>query len=73
MEEPESKPVLLHKYSMDATLKRSIPVVEAEVEVGFECGRCADLLLRRGACSRFRIGRYAPRESFDASPPFGWF
>lgn len=29
----EHKPVLHHKYSMDATLKRSIPVVEAESEV----------------------------------------
>jgi len=33
-EQPQPKPVLQHKYSMDATLKRSIPVVEAEVEVG---------------------------------------
>ena len=32
--QPQPKPVLQHKYSMDATLKRSIPVVEAEVEVG---------------------------------------
>lgn len=30
----EGKPVLQHKYSMDATLERSIPVVEPEVEVG---------------------------------------
>jgi hypothetical protein len=28
-----SKPVLQHKYSMDATLKRSIPVAEAEAQV----------------------------------------
>jgi len=33
MVEMEEKPVLRHKYSMDATLERSIPVVEAEKEV----------------------------------------
>ena len=33
MADEETPPLLRHRYSMDATLKRSIPVVEAEAQV----------------------------------------
>jgi len=47
------KPVLQHKYSMDATLKRSIPVVEAESEVGQ-----STFDLRSKADGGVLVGRY---------------
>ena len=53
--EAEDKPVLRHKYSMDATLARSIPVVEPEAEVGRVgpscCQKYLDWKIRPGRIS----------------------